>query len=96
MKAEVETEEMVEIEVYKVMDLILERQFQINKRLALTDAETREGFFGFTGRDVVAIHYTKRGFPFKGLFFRLRDGRVFDAAARPHEPDRCLYDATTH
>jgi len=80
----------------KCLDQVMEQQFQVNRKLNLTQARTKEEFFGFSCQDVWMLYYRKRGFPGLGLFFRLHDGRIFDAAARPHEPDVSLYEGTLH
>lgn len=48
-------------------------------------------YFPFSPADVAAIHTCKRGTG-NGLWFRLRDGRVFDKVGLPAENDPALYD----
>ncbi len=46
-------------------------------------------FFGFSPYDVAEVHITKVT---HDVWYRLKDGRVFDNAANECEPDRKLYD----
>lgn len=50
-------------------------------------------FYGFGPDDVQAIHLHKRGIG-DGIWFRLKDGRVFDKTAELSEADPALYDGT--
>ncbi len=77
------------------IDWRMDKEFTHNKIMGLTDAETKEEFFGFRADQVATLHGHKQGIG-KGIYFRLHDDRVFDGMAQPHEPDRALYDATTH
>ena len=43
-----------------------------------TKAHTPEGFYGFKAEDVIELYVRKVGYG-AGLWFRLKDGRVFDA-----------------
>lgn len=76
-------------------DAVMEKHFQVKKELGLTQALSKEMFYGFCYRDIARVHFHKQGFG-PGVFFRLRDGRVIDTAARRHESDPVWYDATTH
>jgi hypothetical protein len=49
--------------------------------------------FGFLPRDVEGIHLQKEG-EGKGVWFRLKDGRVFDKLGKPSSADRGVYDKT--
>ena len=73
----------------------MEREFLHYKAAGMTCADTKEDFFGFSAADVAEVHRHKQGYG-RENFFRLKDDRVFDSAAQPHEPDRALYDTTTH
>ena len=44
-------------------------------------ARTAEEFYGFRARDVIEMHFEKRG-PGRGLWFRLKDGRVVKAVGK--------------
>jgi hypothetical protein len=57
--------------------------------------QTPENFYGFEATEVKATHHHKLG-KGAGLWFRLRDGRVFDRFGQPDEDDSVLYDATAH
>jgi hypothetical protein len=76
-------------------DRVMEKHFLIRKGLGLTQAASKEAFYGFVSTDVVLVHEHKQGVG-AGLYFRLRDGRVIDVCARPHDPHPVWYDATTH
>jgi hypothetical protein len=73
----------------------MDRQFRVAQGQGLTNAKSAEEFFGFHYNNVAGVHYHKQGWG-SGLFFRLHDGRVYDAQARPHDPDPSWYDKTTH
>lgn len=60
-----------------------------------TDAQTPESFYGFDAAEVKATHHHKQG-KGAGLWFRLRDGRVFDKYGHSDTGDALLYDAMTH
>jgi Cu/Zn superoxide dismutase len=47
--------------------------------------------FGFLPQDVEGIHLHKDG-EGKGVWFRLKDGRVFDKLGKPSSADRAIYD----
>ncbi len=63
--------------------------------MGLTQVKTAEKYYCFQARDVAYIHHHQQGRG-SGLFFRLYDGRVFDAAGMLQKPDRDLYDTTLH
>lgn len=48
-------------------------------------------YYGFSPVDVIAIHNHRRGVG-AGLWFRLRDGRVFDKTGSADARDTSLYD----
>lgn len=83
---------LIEVSTY---DDILEKYFQVTKGLGLTEAGSKEEFFGFGTGDVVRMHFHRQGFG-AGVYFRLRDGRVIDTCAREHPPNPIWYDQTTH
>jgi hypothetical protein len=76
-------------------DAVMEKHFRFRKALGMTEADSKENFYGFAAGDVLLVHVRKNGFR-DGVFFRLRDGRVFDVSAREHDPDPRWYDQTTH
>lgn len=62
---------------------------------ARSRAASAEEYFGFAPHDVSDIHLHKHGIG-RGVWFRLRDGRVYDCAARPSETDRAWYEGALH
>lgn len=54
-------------------------------------AMNAERFFGFSAADVAGIHTHKTGFG-DGVWYRLKDGRVFNNYAEPSEPNPVFYD----
>ena len=52
-----------------------------------------EVFFGFSCRDVREVHFHKHG-EGEGYWFRLKDGRVFDAKAEETDKDPTLYESS--
>jgi hypothetical protein len=73
----------------------LEERFQINKGLGLTEAASKEAFYGFGADDIDRVYFHKQGFG-TGLFCRLRDGRVIDCCACEHNGNPILYEETMH
>lgn len=72
-------------------------QYRFNKlrQRRATRAATPEELFGFRAEDVTKIYLRKHGFG-RGLWFRLKDGRVLDATGRPTHPERHWYEAAVH
>lgn len=71
---------------------MMETEFLFAKTLDGTKVETKEDYFGFHARDVAYVHHHKVG-RVRGLYFRLYDGRVFDASGKEQgDTDRALYD----
>lgn len=56
---------------------------------------TVEQFYGFSAEEVSDIHLRKNGHG-TGLWFRLRDGRVYDLRGIPSESGREWYGTTVH
>jgi hypothetical protein len=71
------------------------KYWQYTRTHGATDAPTPEEFYGFTSTEVRVTHHHKQG-KGPGLWFRLRDGRVYDKSSHSDEVDPVLYDATTH
>jgi hypothetical protein len=93
------TAEIVSRMTIRCLDILLENLFQLNRHVGLTDADTKEEFYGFRSSDVAMLHYSKVGWRRPGVWFRLHDGRVFDATAveqKGRDADPAWYDATTH
>jgi hypothetical protein len=57
-----------------------------------TEAQTEEEFYGFLPEDVIEMHYRKKG-PSRGLWFRLKDGRAFNAFGEDPKQARSRYAA---
>lgn len=55
-----------------------------------TSALSPEEFYGFRAEDVAEMHFRKRGVG-RGFWYRLNDGRVFDAHGRPSQTARACY-----
>src|SRR5579862_684628 len=64
--------------------------FVVLRTLGKTDAATPEALYGFSALDVSELHFYKAGFG-RGLWYRLKDGRVFDSLGRPSRRDRISY-----
>ena len=62
---------------------------------AIAATTTPEEFYGFKVTDVECVHKRLAGVG-AGIWFRLRDGRVFDMFARESTPTRELYDVTVN
>jgi hypothetical protein len=64
--------------------------FVVLRTLGRTDAATPEELYGFRAFDVSEIHFYKAGAG-RGVWYRLKDGRVFDSLGRPSRRDRISY-----
>ena len=64
--------------------------FVVLRTFGKTGASTPEAFYGFHARDVSEIHFYKAGFG-RGVWYRLKDGRVLDSLGRPARRDRVAY-----
>jgi hypothetical protein len=60
-----------------------------------SEAQEPEEFYGFRAEDVAEIHFQKHGTG-RGVWYRLKDGRVIDAIGKPSERDRSWYVAVVH
>jgi hypothetical protein len=81
------------------LDVVMEDLFRLNRSIGLTSADTKEEFYGFRSSDVCILHYSKAGWVRPNFWFRLHDGRVFDAGAieqKGRDADPAWYDVTTH
>ncbi len=63
--------------------------------LGAATASTPEEFFGFRHNEVKTVHFHKRGLG-KGVWFRLRCGRVVDEIAGATCRNQDLYDHTAY
>ena len=86
------TAEYVDRMTVKCLDIVLENLFQLNRHVGLTDADTKEEFYGFRSSDVAMLHYSKVGWRRPGVWFRLKCGRVVDEVARACRRDPEIYD----
>jgi hypothetical protein len=83
----------------RCLDITMENLFQLNRSVGLTSVGIKEEFYGFRSSDVCLLHYSKVGFRGRGLWFRLHDGRVFDASAieqKGRDADPAWYDVVMH
>jgi len=60
-----------------------------------TRASGPEELYGFRPEEAAEMHLNNQGFG-RGLWYRLKDGRVFDAAGQPAHSDRYWYVSSTH
>jgi hypothetical protein len=60
-----------------------------------TQAREPEEFYGFRAEDVSEMHFHKHGIG-RGVWYRIKDGRVIDAVGKPSEPDRIWYVSSAH
>ena len=63
--------------------------FVVLKTQGMTNAPTPETFYGFEAADVIELHFRKGSG--RGLWFRLRDGRVIDAFGKRALRSRSAY-----
>ena len=74
---------------------LMVRYWKWSLKLGTTTAKSPEEHFRFQAIDVEAIRQHKQGVG-SGLWFQVRDGRMVDFLGFVDDPDRSLYDATTH
>jgi hypothetical protein len=60
-----------------------------------TQAGGPDELYSFRPEDVAEMHLNKQGSG-RGLWYRLKDGRVFDAAGQPSQAERYWYVSSTH
>ena len=91
-----DTEDVLAAEfLERCCEITMEKWYRMRKGFGLTEAVSKEEFYGFRASDIVDFHTHMIGFG-DSVFFRLRDGRVFDTLAREYNPDPTLYDQTVH
>src|SRR5260370_41088690 len=73
----------------------MREHFQALRSKGRTDVRTPEEFYGFTPKHVAEIHFHKQGFG-RGVWYRLKDGRVIDALGKLSERDRYWYVSVVH
>jgi hypothetical protein len=59
------------------------------------DAATPQEFYGFQPEDVAELHFHQHGVG-RGVWYRLKDGRVIDALGKPAHNERHWYVAPVH
>ncbi|MCU1336658.1 MAG: hypothetical protein JWO19_2239 [Bryobacterales bacterium] len=75
----------------QIVDNAMRAHFLVLRTQGRTaDARTAEEFYGFRARDVIEMHFEKRGAG-RGLWFRLRTGRVINAVGKATTRARSLY-----
>ena len=67
--------------------------FLVLRTRGRTEAQTEEEFYGFCARDVLEMHYQKKG-PSRGFWFRLKDGRAINAFGEDLKRARARYAAS--
>ena len=87
--------EFAKVVMMQSCEFTMEKWFQMSKGLGLTKAASKEEFYGFRASDIVEVHCKLVGIC-EVVYFRVRDGRVFDCMAREKDPDPRLYDQTIH
>lgn len=74
----------------RAIDRKMRAYFVVLRTLGGTDAATPEELYGFRALDVSQMHFYKAGVG-RGVWYRLKDGRVFDSLGRPSRRDRISY-----
>lgn len=64
--------------------------FVVLRAFGRTRAATPKELYGFSASDVVEMHFYKAGVG-RGVWYRLKNGRVFDSLGRPSRRDRIRY-----
>ena len=94
--AELPSDEVPEAVRHEIARKAMSAHFCILRAKGKTcEALDPEQFYGFRPADVVEIHFYKQGFG-KGLWYRLKDGRVISALGKPSNPERYWYLSDVH
>ena len=78
------------LEIRRMIRNTMRAHFVVMRTMGRTRARTTEGFYGFRPVDVVEMFFYKHGFG-RGVWYRLKDGRIFDALGKPSRRDRACY-----
>jgi hypothetical protein len=73
----------------------MQKHFLAFKSVGRTRAGSPEGFYGFRAEDVIEMHFHQNGFG-RGVWYRLKDGRVINVLGQEAPRDRAWYVASTH
>ena len=73
-----------------VIRRMMRAYFVVLRTFGKTAALTSEELYGFGPSDVAEMHLYKAGAG-RGIWYRLKDGRVFDSQGRPSRRDRITY-----
>ena len=65
------------------------------KRKAYVAASTAEEFYGFKAEDVVTVYQRRHGYG-RGVWYRLKDNRVFDGGGKPAPEEAEWYQGYQH
>jgi len=82
-------------ELHSVAREAMREHFELLRAKGRTDAQAPEEFYGFTPEDVAEIHFHKQGFG-RGVWYRLKDGRVINALGNQSDPERYWYVSSAH
>lgn len=82
-------------ELHKIARDAMLVHFSELRRKGKTRAASPEQFYGFRAEDVIEMHFHKHGFG-RGVWYRLKDGRVIDALGKPSHRERHWYVSTAH
>ena len=82
-------------QMLKMVGQNMAAHFALLHKTGRSRARCPEEFYGFRPEDVVELHLYKQGFG-RGVWFRLRDGRVIDAHGKPSHPERYWYVSSAH
>jgi hypothetical protein len=77
-------------EKLKPVERMMRAYFVVLRTLGRSRAATPEELYGFRAFDVSEIHRYKAGVG-RGVWYRLKDGRVFDREGKPSRRDRAWY-----
>jgi hypothetical protein len=73
----------------------MREHFQRLRTKGKTDTRAPEEFYGFMPEEVAEIHFHKQGFG-RGVWYRLKDGRVIDALGKQSEREHYWYVSSAH
>jgi len=81
-----------QLEPARLVRGVMRAYFLVLRTRGRTEAQTDEEFYGFCAEDVLEMHYQRKG-PSRGLWFRLKDGRIINAFGEDPKQARSRYAA---
>jgi len=82
-------------ELHKIARETMQAHFTRLRERGKTGSATPEELYGFRPEEVIEMHFHQHGFG-RGVWYRLKDGRVIDALGKPAHRERHWYVSSAH